>query len=73
MQTEQEIRECWGDAGSQFFITTVATPHLDGKHVVFGHVIEGMDLVHEIEAAGDSSGKPRFTVTIADSGELTGF
>ena len=50
----------------------MATPHLDGKHVVFGHVVEGMDLVHEIESVGDGSGKPRVVVTIADCGELTG-
>ena len=48
----------------------VPTPHLDGKHVVFGHVVEGIDLVHQIEAAGSASGKPSAVVTIAASGEL---
>lgn len=57
--------------GSQFFITTVATPWLDGKHVVFGKVIEGMELVKRIEALGSQSGStaPK-TITIAESGEL---
>lgn len=56
--------------GSQFFITTVVTSWLDGRHVVFGRVLEGLDLVKEIEAVGSSSGTPTKTVTIEDSGEL---
>ncbi|KAJ4481294.1 cyclophilin [Lentinula aciculospora] len=44
--------------GSQFFITTVATRWLDGRHVVFGEVVEGMDVVKLIEAQGSSSGHP---------------
>merc|ERR1712080_628541 len=56
--------------GSQFFITTVQTPWLDGKHVVFGEVLEGMDVVSKIEAVGSRSGIPSKSVTIVDSGEL---
>ena len=56
--------------GSQFFITTVQTPWLDGKHVVFGEVLEGMDVVSKIEAVGSRSGSPSKSVTIVDSGEL---
>ena len=57
--------------GSQFFITTVQTPWLDGKHVVFGEVETGMDIVKKIEAVGSQSGTPSKTVTIVNSGELT--
>lgn len=56
--------------GSQFFITTVAASWLDGKHVVFGEVVEGMDVVEAIEAEGTSSGKTKSKITIAKSGEL---
>jgi len=56
--------------GSQFFITTVKTAWLDGKHVVFGKVLEGADFVKEIEKAGAGSGTPSKKVTIIDSGVL---
>ncbi|GMY05476.1 peptidyl-prolyl cis-trans isomerase CYP21-1 [Fagus crenata] len=57
--------------GSQFFITTVKASWLDGEHVVFGKVIQGMDTVFAIEGgAGTYSGKPRKKVVIVDSGEI---
>mmetsp|Transcript_5850 Transcript_5850/g.9840 ORF Transcript_5850/g.9840 Transcript_5850/m.9840 type:complete len:195 (-) Transcript_5850:83-667(-) len=56
--------------GSQFFITTVKTAWLDGRHVVFGKVLEGEDVVKKIEAEGSNSGKPSSTISIKDSGEL---
>ena len=59
-----------GTNGSQFFITTVATPWLDGKHVVFGKVAEGMDIVEAMEAVGSGSGQTSAEVVIADCGEL---
>merc|ERR1719324_217903 len=59
-----------GTNGSQFFITTVATPWLDGRHVVFGRVLEGMDVVKAVEAVGSRSGNVSKEVTITDSGQL---
>lgn len=58
--------------GSQFFITTVLTPWLDGKHVVFGEVADddSMALVRKIEALGSSSGRTSAKVTIDKSGVL---
>ncbi len=56
--------------GSQFFITTVDTPHLDGKHVVFGSVVEGMDVVKAVEAVGSRSGSTSQKVVIAECGQL---
>merc|ERR1739845_83684 len=56
--------------GSQFFLCTVRTPWLDGKHVVFGSVTEGMDVIRAVEALGDSNGKCSKKVVIAASGQL---
>ncbi|KAG7349393.1 peptidyl-prolyl cis-trans isomerase [Nitzschia inconspicua] len=56
--------------GSVIFITTVKTPWLDGRHVVFGKVLEGEDIVKSVEAVGTNSGNPKSKVTIVDSGEL---
>ena len=56
--------------GSQFFLCTVKTDWLDGKHVVFGKVVEGMEVVKSIESYGSQSGKPSQECCIADCGQL---
>ncbi len=56
--------------GSQFFVGTAKTEWLDNKHVVFGHVIEGLDVMRKMEKVGTQSGKTSRPVVITDCGEL---
>lgn len=56
--------------GSQFFITTVKTSWLDGRHVVFGNVVEGMEVVKQIETFGSQSGKTSKRIVIKDCGQI---
>ncbi|CAH2076761.1 unnamed protein product [Thlaspi arvense] len=57
--------------GSQFFICTAETSWLDGKHVVFGQVVDGLDVVKAIEKVGSSSGRTSKPVVVADCGQLS--
>ncbi|CAM9792583.1 unnamed protein product [Heterosigma akashiwo] len=57
--------------GSQFFLCTAETSWLDGKHVVFGSVTDGMEVVEAIEAVGSQSGTTRQDCVIADCGQLS--
>ena len=56
--------------GSQFFLTCEATDWLDGKHVVFGNVVSGLNVVKKVEKFGSKSGKPSEKITITGCGEL---
>lgn len=60
-----------GTNGSQFFVCTAKTEWLDGKHVVFGKIVEGMDVVREVEKVGSSSGRTAKAVVVADCGQLS--
>ena len=55
--------------GSQFFVCTTKTKWLNGKHVVFGQVVEGMEVVRKIESFGSESGQTSKKITIADCGQ----
>ena len=56
--------------GSQFFLCTVETNWLDGKHCVFGNVTKGMDVVKKVESYGSQSGQTSAKIIIADCGQL---
>ena len=55
--------------GSQFFITFVKCPWLDGKHVVFGEVVEGKEIVDQMHKQGSGNGNPKAKMVIANSGQ----
>ncbi|KAJ1470031.1 cyclophilin A protein-like protein [Baffinella frigidus] len=56
--------------GAQFFITTSSANHLNGKHVVFGEVLDGLELIKKIEECGSNSGKPSKVILMTDVGAL---
>ena len=56
--------------GSQFFITINPSPWLDGKHVVFGEMVEGFDVLGKMEMVGTKSGKTQQSVVVTDCGDL---
>ncbi len=53
-----------GTDGSQFFLTFKATPWLDGKHTIFGEIVEGQDVMKKVEAAGSPNGTPKEKLVI---------
>ena len=56
--------------GSQFFLTFTPTEWLDGKHVVFGQVVDGLDILERLESLGSQSGKTKVPIEISDCGQL---
>ena len=80
LYTTRAFKLCFGcascslPAGSQFFITTSAPTYLDGKHVVFGRVVEGQSIIDKIndlsKTDGNSQGKMNYPILISDCGEL---
>jgi len=56
--------------GSQFFMCTVKTPWLDGKHVVFGQLVEGSEVLKKLESQGSQSGDVKAECKIIDCGEV---
>ena len=56
--------------GSQFFVTIAPCPWLDGKHVIFGELVDGFDVLGKLEMVGSRSGTTKFPVVVSDCGEL---